>query len=111
MDCLFCRFISGEIAIDTIYEDEELIAFHDINPVAPTHILLVPRIHVKNAEELARVSPTGLVHIFNVAGEIARERSLLGYRTLFNTGEIAGQSIFHAHLHLIGGRELHWPPG
>lgn len=91
--------------------NENVVAFNDINPQAPTHVLIVPTLHLDNADSLARISPTLTADLFIAAGEIATERGLVGYRTVFNTGAVAGQSIFHAHMHLLGGRELAWPPG
>ena len=98
-DCLFCRIIAGEIPAKKVYEDEDTLAFEDINPQAPTHVLVVPRRHV-----------VGLCHL--AAARIARERGIEnGYRTVLNVGPEAGQSVFHLHVHLLGGRKLKWPPG
>ena len=111
MDCLFCKIIAGEIPADIVARNEHVIAFNDINPQAPTHILLVPTAHFENAGELALGNSDALREIFVMARMIASERQLDGYRTVFNTGAEAGQSVFHAHLHLLGGRALQWPPG
>lgn len=110
-DCLFCRFASGEIPVEKVAENSSVIAINDINPVAPTHILLIPREHYENAGSVAIEAPATLTEIFSLAREIAEARGLSGYRTVFNTGASAGQSVFHAHLHLIAGRDLSWPPG
>ncbi len=110
-DCLFCRFASGEIEVEKIAENSSSFAINDINPVAPTHILIIPKEHHENAGALASEAPETLGMIFSLAAQLASERGLSGYRTVFNTGESAGQSVFHAHLHLIAGRDLSWPPG
>lgn len=109
--CLFCKIIEGEIPADIVYRNENVVAFNDINPQAPTHVLIVPTLHTENAEGVAKNSPTITAALHLAAAEIARERNLDGYRTVFNTGESAGQSVFHAHLHLLGGRKFAWPPG
>ena len=110
-DCIFCSIILGTIPADVVYRDEDVMAFNDLNPQAPTHVLLLPTIHVENAAELARVSPKIIAALFLAADEIASQGGLSGYRTLFNTGAAAGQSVFHVHLHLLGGRDMAWPPG
>ena len=110
-NCLFCKIIAGEIPAQCIYSNEELVAFADIAPQAPTHILLVPRVHVENSAELASVAPLALAALHTGASEIARREKLDSYRLVFNTGAGAGQSVFHAHLHLLGGRSFAWPPG
>ncbi len=110
-NCIFCKIIEGQIPADIVYRDENVVAFNDLNPQAPTHVLLVPTLHVENAAALADVSSVVTAAIFKVAREIATERSLPGYRTVFNTGAAVGQSVFHAHLHLLGGRDFTWPPG
>ena len=111
MSCLFCNFATGEIPVERVLENEFAFAIKDINPVAPTHILIIPKAHHENAADLARQSSDSLVAIFRLASEIAQNQGLTGYRTVFNTGASAGQSVFHAHLHLIAGRPLSWPPG
>lgn len=110
-DCIFCRIIEGEIPAEVIYRDENVVAFNDLNPQAPTHVLIVPTLHVENAAALADASAVVTAAIFKAAREIATARSLSGYRTVFNTGASVGQSVFHAHLHLLGGRDFTWPPG
>lgn len=111
MNCIFCKIITGDIPAKFIYEGERVVAFADLNPQAPTHILIVPKSHYENAGELAQYDPESLVEIFKAAKQISAEVNLEGYRTVFNTGAAAGQSVFHAHLHLLGGRALNWPPG
>jgi histidine triad (HIT) family protein len=111
-DCLFCKIARKEIPGKIVYEDAEMFAFEDISPQAPTHILLCPKKHFASLDEatLADQAMIGKLHL--VAAQIARERNLLdGYRTLFNNGRGAGQSVFHLHLHLLGGRQFRWPPG
>jgi histidine triad (HIT) family protein len=109
--CIFCKIIEGQIPADILYRDENVVAFNDINPQAPTHVLVIPTLHAENGADLAKSSPAVLAALFSAAGTIASQRGLDGYRTVFNTGESAGQSVFHAHLHLLGGRGLAWPPG
>jgi histidine triad (HIT) family protein len=111
MDCLFCKFASGEIPVSKIGETDYSFAISDINPQAPTHLLILPKRHVENAAELAIASPEGLADLFNVASALATERDISGYRLVFNTGAEAGQSVFHAHLHLLAGRPFAWPLG
>ena len=110
-DCIFCKIIEEQIPADIVLRNENVVAFNDLNPQAPTHVLLVPTVHTENAAGLAKISGTITASLFSAADEIAKERVLTGYRTVFNTGESAGQSVFHAHLHLLGGRVLAWPPG
>lgn len=110
-NCLFCKIIDGQIPADIIFRSENVVAFRDIAPQAPTHVLLVPTIHVENATALAQISPVIIAALCAAAGEIALAEGLDGYRTVFNTGASAGQSVFHAHLHLLGGRSFTWPPG
>jgi len=111
MSCLFCKIIAGEIPAQIKFQDEQVIAFADINPQAPVHLLVVPKLHVENAAELAAQLPAALTAVFLAADQLAKAEGLTGYRTIFNTGADAGQSVFHAHLHLLGGRNLAWPPG
>lgn len=111
MSCLFCKIITGEIPAEIKFQDELVVAFSDINPQAPVHLLVVPKLHVENAAELAAQSPEALSALFLAADYLAKVEGLTGYRTIFNTGAEAGQSVFHAHLHLLGGRGLAWPPG
>lgn len=110
-NCIFCKIIEGEIPADIVYKDENVVAFNDLNPQAPTHVLLVPTLHVENAAALADASAVVTAALFKAAKLISAERNLPGYRTVFNTGAAVGQSVFHAHLHLLGGRDFTWPPG
>ena len=109
--CIFCKIIEGDIPAEIVYRNDNVVAFNDLNPQAPTHVLIIPTLHAENAAQVAAISPTIIAAMHKAADEIAAQRSLDGYRTVFNTGEAAGQSVFHAHLHLLGGRGLAWPPG
>jgi histidine triad (HIT) family protein len=111
--CLFCRIIDGEIRATIVYQDDRLVAFNDINPQAPTHVLIVPRRHVATLNDLTADDDQMVGEMVRRAAAIAKERgfSAGGFRTVFNTNRDAGQTVFHIHLHLIGGREMHWPPG
>src|SRR5690242_5845146 len=111
-DCLFCRIIRGEIPSKKVYEDETVFAFEDVNPGAPTHILIVPKKHIADLKEAADEDAGIIGYSHLIAAELARKRGLEGgYRTVYNVGADAGQSVFHLHLHLLGGRKLGWPPG
>jgi histidine triad (HIT) family protein len=111
-DCLFCKIIAGQIPSKKVYEDDQVYVFEDIQPVAPTHVLIVPKRHfagLKEAEE-SDAEIIGYCHL--IAAKIGRERKIEdGYRTVLNVGPRSGQSVFHLHLHLIGGRDMKWPPG
>lgn len=109
--CLFCKIVEGEIPADIVFRSENVVAFNDIAPQAPTHVLIIPTLHVVHGAQLAKASPTITAELFTVAEQISLERGLGGYRIVFNTGAEAGQSVFHAHMHLLGGRALAWPPG
>jgi histidine triad (HIT) family protein len=111
-DCLFCRIIAGEIPSKKVCEDEYTYAFEDINPQAPTHVLVVPKKHVRGLKEARAEDAEIIGRCLLVAADIARRRSIEeGYRTVLNIGPRAGQSVFHLHVHLLGGRRLGWPPG
>lgn len=111
-DCLFCRIIAGEIPSKKVFEDERIYAFEDIQPGAPTHILLVPKRHVRGLTECEDGDAPLLGELQLRAAALAREHGLTGgYRTVLNVGPDAGQSVFHLHLHLLGGRRMAWPPG
>lgn len=106
-DCLFCRIVKGEIPATIVHETETTTAFRDIAPQAPTHVVLVPKLHSPDAVSLVKAAPGVLDDLFRAAGEVAEAEGLgSGYRLLFNTGDDAGQTVFHAHLHLLGGRKL-----
>lgn len=112
-DCLFCKIIRREIPASIVYEDDRVLAFNDINPQGPTHVLIVPREHIASLNELTPDHDAIVGELVRRAAAIAKERGISGggYRVLFNTNRDAGQTVFHIHLHLIGGRALHWPPG
>lgn len=113
MSCLFCRIIAGEISSSRVYEDDELFAFTDINPQAPMHVLIVPRQHVATLNDLEGAHDALVGSMVRRAAAIARERGFSegGYRTVFNCNAAAGQTVFHLHLHVLGGRTMTWPPG
>ncbi len=112
-DCLFCRMVAGEIKPDIVHEDDALIAFRDINPQAPVHILIVPKRHIATTNDLTSADAELAGRLTLVAREIARAEGVdeSGYRLVFNCNEGAGQSVFHLHMHLLAGRRLGWPPG
>lgn len=112
-DCLFCRIESGEIESDVVAEGERWIAFRDANPQAPTHVLVIPRRHVENLDDLAAERAELGGELLLAARDVARREGLAedGWRLVANTGRGAGQSVFHLHLHVLGGRSLGWPPG
>ena len=110
-DCIFCRIVRGEIPARKVYEDGELLAFHDINPQAPVHVLVIPREHVVNLAEAGEQHEQLLGHLLLVAAQVARQEGLDSFRTVINSGAEAGQTVFHLHVHVIGGRPLDWPPG
>ncbi len=111
-DCLFCRIIAGQIPARKVYEDDQVFAFEDIHPQAPTHVLIVPRKHIAGLKEATSEDAALLGHCQLVAAQLGHERGIEdGYRTVYNVGPRSGQSVFHLHLHLLGGRDLKWPPG
>lgn len=111
-DCLFCKIVAGDIPAAIIHESETTVAFRDLNPQAPTHVLVIPRSHYPDAAALAEGEPATAAHLFDAAREIASQEGLHdGYRMVLNTGPAAHQSVFHAHLHVLGGRTMTWPPG
>ena len=113
MPCLFCKIIAGEIPSKRIYEDADLIAFEDINPQAPLHCLVVPRRHIATLNDLQPADDNLVGAMARAAAAIAKQRGVdqPGYRTVFNCNSDAGQTVFHIHLHVLGGRRLGWPPG
>lgn len=112
-DCLFCRIIRREIPGSIVYEDDHVLAFNDINPQAPTHVLVVPKRHIATLNDLVAADDGIVGELVRRAAAIAKERGLSagGFRTVFNTNRDAGQTVFHIHLHLLGGRPMAWPPG
>ena len=111
--CLFCRIVAGEITADVVYQDERSVALRDINPQAPMHVLVIPLDHIESLDEASQREESLLGHLLRVAARVANEQgySESGYRTVINTGAGAGQSVFHLHLHVLGGRTMSWPPG
>ena len=112
-NCLFCKVLAGDIPADIIYESETAIGFRDINPQAPTHVLIIPRKHIATINEIAGEDQSIVGSLYSAAREIAASEGLTdeGYRAVMNCNEAAGQTVFHIHLHLLGGRPLGWPPG
>lgn len=112
-DCLFCKIVAGDVPATVVRETETTVAFRDINPQAPSHVLVIPRAHHPDAASLAAAAPDVAARVLAEAGEVAREDAVdgAGYRIVFNTGTGAGQTVFHAHAHVLGGRGLEWPPG
>jgi histidine triad (HIT) family protein len=112
MSCLFCRIVAREVPATIVHEGERTLAFRDVNPQAPTHVLVIPTLHVANAAELAEADPSYVGEVLATAAQVARDEGLgTGYRLVTNTGPDAGQSVDHLHFHLLGGRSLGWPPG
>ncbi len=112
-DCLFCKIVDGSLPADIVYENDSLIAFRDIGPKAPTHVLLIPRRHIATMNDLQEGDIPIAGELFTTAAKIAADEGLAedGYRVVMNCNEAAGQSVFHIHLHLLGGRPMSWPPG
>jgi histidine triad (HIT) family protein len=111
--CLFCRIVDQEIPAKMVYEDSRTVAFADINPQAPVHLLVIPRKHIPSAHELDPTDNELVGHIFQVIAKLAKDHGVAeqGYRVVTNNGPAAGQTVFHLHYHLVGGRDLSWPPG
>lgn len=111
-ECLFCAIVSGDIPADVLLRDDDVVAFRDIAPQAPVHVLVIPARHVANARELADLDPQLAGRLLQAAAQVAEQEGVgTDYRLVFNTGAGAGQSVFHAHAHVLGGRDLTWPPG
>jgi histidine triad (HIT) family protein len=112
-DCLFCKIVEGSIPATVVRETETTVAFRDINPQAPTHVLVIPKAHYKDAATLAAADPQLTADVLRETAEVAAEDKVdaTGYRVVFNTGAGAGQTVFHAHAHVLGGRGMEWPPG
>ena len=112
-DCLFCKIVNREIPASIVYEDERILAFNDINPQAPTHVLVVPRAHIATLNDVSPQDDQIVGELVRRAAAIAKTRGISagGFRTVFNTNREAGQTVFHIHLHLLGGRAMEWPPG
>jgi histidine triad (HIT) family protein len=110
-DCLFCKIVEGHVPATIVRETQTTVAFRDINPQAPTHVLVIPRAHYENAAALAAAEPDLAADVLREAKAVADEDKLDSYRVVFNTGPGAGQTVFHVHAHVLGGRGLQWPPG
>ena len=112
-DCLFCGIADGKIKANLVYQDEAVLAFKDISPKAPVHILIIPRKHIASVLDIEAGDGAVIAQVFQVAGRLAREQGIAesGFRVVANSGADAGQSMFHLHFHLLGGRQMSWPPG
>lgn len=112
MDCIFCKIARNEIPSKKLYEDDEIVAFNDLEPQAPVHVLIIPKAHISSANEIIAENSDIIGKIFMVAAKIAKEQGLdKGYRIVNNCGEDGGQTVKHLHFHLLGGRKMHWPAG
>ena len=110
-DCLFCKIVKGDIPSNKVYEDELCLAFYDIDPQAPTHFLVIPKAHIGSVSEVNEENAAVVAHIFAVIAKVTRELGVDSYRVVSNIGAQAGQSVFHLHFHVLGGRDMTWPPG
>lgn len=112
-DCIFCRVIAGEIPAELVHQDDHSVVIRDINPQAPTHLLVIPREHIESLDDASQKDEALLGHLLRVAARVANAAGLAegGYRTVINNGAGAGQSVFHLHVHVLGGRAMNWPPG
>jgi histidine triad (HIT) family protein len=110
-DCLFCKIVAGEVPATVVRETETTVAFRDINPLAPTHVLVIPKAHHPDAAALAAADPALAADVLREAGEVAKTDGAASYRIVLNTGSGAGQTVFHVHAHVLAGRGLEWPPG
>ena len=112
-DCLFCKIIQGDIPGDIVYQDDDVLAFNDVNPQAPTHILIIPKKHIATTNDAQAEDAAVLGKLMLTASRIAADKGFAddGYRMVTNCNELAGQTVFHIHLHLLAGRAMHWPPG
>ncbi len=112
-NCLFCKIVNGEALGDIVFESDSVLAFNDINPVAPHHVLIIPKKHISTLNDIDEKDFNVMGKIHLIANKIASERGIAesGFRTVFNCNKDAGQAVFHIHMHLVGGRKLNWPPG
>ena len=113
MDCVFCKIVQGEIPSDKLYEDDEIVAFSDVNPQAPVHGLVIPKRHIANISEITPEDEGLIGRMFIVGNRMARDKEVAekGYRLVMNSGPDGGQAVDHIHLHVLGGRKMQWPPG
>ncbi len=110
-DCLFCKIAAGEIPSQKAYEDDQVLVFHDIEPQAPTHLLVIPKVHIASAGEISSENSAVVAHMFEVISKLTKELGLTDFRVVSNCGASAGQSVFHLHFHVLAGRNMGWPPG
>lgn len=112
-NCIFCKIAAGNLPARIIHQDDQVTAFHDLHPQAPTHILVIPNRHIPSLNHASEDDEALLGHLFSVARQTAQSQGIAesGYRLVVNTGADAGQSVFHIHMHILGGRRMHWPPG
>jgi histidine triad (HIT) family protein len=111
-DCIFCKIATGELPANKLYEDDEILAFWDMSPQAPTHFLIIPKKHIKGPAEIKNEDAALIGKMVEKAGELARENGIgSGFRLVLNNGANAGQTVFHIHMHVLGGRQMQWPPG
>jgi len=110
-DCLFCKIIQGDIPSDKLYEDDEVLAFRDIAPTAPVHFLVIPKKHISGPSAVAEEDEQLMGKLIRIGNQVAKEEGIEQFRLVFNNGAEAGQTVFHIHMHVLGGRSLSWPPG
>jgi histidine triad (HIT) family protein len=110
-DCVFCRIVQGQVPARVVYQDDDVTVFHDLNPVADVHLLLIPNRHIPGVDQVTRMDEAVLGKLFTVARRVAEDVGVSGYRLVVNNGVVAGQSVFHLHMHLLAGRRMGWPPG
>jgi histidine triad (HIT) family protein len=112
-DCIFCKIVKKEIPVNVVYEDDKILAFHDLNPVAPVHVLVIPKIHIDSLNMVDENNADTIGYLMSKVKDIAKELAVdkSGYRIISNTGEEGGQTVGHIHFHLAGGRQMKWPPG
>lgn len=110
-NCLFCKIITGEISGEFVHQDEQCVVIRDINPQAPTHVLVIPREHMASLDDASQKDEALLGHLLRIGARVANEQERESYRTVINTGAGAGQSVFHLHVHVLAGRAMNWPPG
>jgi histidine triad (HIT) family protein len=113
MDCIFCKIAAGKIPAKKVYDDEQVMAFEDVNPQAPVHVLIIPKKHIRTSLDIKREDNLLIGHMFQVAVDVAKQKGVAdkGFRLVMNSNSEAGQSVYHIHIHLLGGRVMHWPPG
>lgn len=110
-NCLFCKIINGDIPADKLYEDANVLAFWDISPQAPKHFLVIPKKHISGPSDVAAADQELVGKVFTTAAKLAKEQGIPQFRLVINSGEQAGQTVFHLHMHVLGGRAMNWPPG